>query len=129
MTSAISEHPSHIKCVNAARSCIHVAELIQERVPPSHHLAFCTHYLAMSGVFVIRSTNPPTEDLILDAETCAGYLANLETVWSGARRSRLIIQELLKQSRLSQRKRGFSEVEPSDMSDFSFPQDFFADLF
>lgn len=83
----------------------------------------------MSGVFLIRSSNPPTEDLILETERCAGYLANLEMVWSGARRSRLIIQELLKQSKSSQRKRGFSEMEAFDILDFTFSQDSLADFF
>jgi hypothetical protein len=37
-------------CVSAAKSCINAAELVRELVPPSHHLAFCVHYLTLSGL-------------------------------------------------------------------------------
>lgn len=38
------------QCTSAARSCINAAELIRDLVPPSHYLAFCVHYLTLSGV-------------------------------------------------------------------------------
>lgn len=37
-------------CLSAAKSCINAAELVRELVPPSHHLAFCVHYLTLSGL-------------------------------------------------------------------------------
>jgi hypothetical protein len=37
-------------CISAAKSCINAAELVRELVPPSHHLAFCVHYLTLSGL-------------------------------------------------------------------------------
>jgi hypothetical protein len=43
-----SEPISH--CINAARSCIDSAELVREVVPPTHLLAFCVHYLTLSGI-------------------------------------------------------------------------------
>jgi hypothetical protein len=46
------EDPSYKKCASAALSCIEVAELIKECVLPSHYLAFCSHYLAISGIFL-----------------------------------------------------------------------------
>lgn len=41
-----------IQCVSAARSCINAAELVRDLVPPSHYLAFCVHYLTLSGVML-----------------------------------------------------------------------------
>ena len=46
------DQSSHLRCLDAARSCIKVAELIQERIPPSHHLAYCSHYLTLSGIIL-----------------------------------------------------------------------------
>jgi len=43
-----NESISH--CITAARSCIDSAELVREVVPPSHLLAFCVHYLTLSGI-------------------------------------------------------------------------------
>jgi hypothetical protein len=39
-----------IQCISAARSCISAAEPVIDLVPPSHYLAFCVHYLTLSGV-------------------------------------------------------------------------------
>lgn len=40
-------------CVSAAQSCINAGELIREHVPPSHHLAFCIHYLTLSSLVLL----------------------------------------------------------------------------
>lgn len=52
-------------CISAARSCINAAELVRELVPPSHHLAFCVHYLTLSGLTLwvdqYRLPIPPAE--------------------------------------------------------------------
>jgi hypothetical protein len=37
-------------CIDAARICINSAELIREVVAPSHLLAFCVHFLTLSGI-------------------------------------------------------------------------------
>lgn len=42
---------------------------------------------------------PPPEDIVAEVEICIQRLSLLETVWSGARRSRTILQELLLVSR------------------------------
>ena len=38
------------QCMSAARSCINAADLVRDHVPPSHYLAFCVHYITLSGV-------------------------------------------------------------------------------
>lgn len=140
----LSENPSFQRCLEAARSCIQVSELIPERVPPSHHLAFSVHYLALSGIFLLRSPAPFVPPAIItEIDKCASSLRKLATTWTGAQRSQLIFEELLKQSKLyqAQKKRSFDdfqefgedgmvelEVGSADQV-FRVDQDFFADLF
>ena len=50
----------------------------------------------------LRSSPTVHEDIATDVETCIRYLAGLEHIWAGARRSRLILEELLKRSREAQ---------------------------
>lgn len=38
------------QCTDAARNCIDAANLVRDFVPPSHYLAFCVHYITLSGV-------------------------------------------------------------------------------
>ncbi|KXH32904.1 hypothetical protein CSIM01_07531 [Colletotrichum simmondsii] len=76
------------QCINAARGCIYVADMVRDLVPASHHLAICIHYLTLSGIIL----NPA---LLEDAEKCARSLKDLEPRWSGARRSGEIIEKLL----------------------------------
>lgn len=40
------------KCLNAARECIRSSEGISEIIPSSHFLAFCAHYLMLSGIIL-----------------------------------------------------------------------------
>ncbi|EXF84159.1 hypothetical protein CFIO01_05662 [Colletotrichum fioriniae PJ7] len=84
------------QCINAARGCIYVADMVRDLVPASHHLALCIHYLTLSGIILLRvpidRSNPA---LLEDAEKCARSLKDLEPRWSGAKRSREIIEKLL----------------------------------
>jgi hypothetical protein len=56
-----------------------------------------------------------TLDAAADVEACIPYLTDLENVWLGARRSRLIIEELLKQSRISTSIWDMSGIGPEEM--------------
>ncbi|KAL4409672.1 hypothetical protein CABS03_09511 [Colletotrichum abscissum] len=84
------------QCINAARGCIYVADMVRDLVPASHHLAICIHYLTLSGIILLRvpidRSNPA---LLEDAEKCARSLKDIEPRWSGAKRSREIIEKLL----------------------------------
>ncbi|KAG7048231.1 Zn(II)2Cys6 transcription factor [Colletotrichum scovillei] len=40
------------QCINAARGCIYVADMVRDLVPASHHLAICIHYLTLSGIIL-----------------------------------------------------------------------------
>ncbi|KAK1445826.1 hypothetical protein CMEL01_10069 [Colletotrichum melonis] len=88
------------QCINAARGCIYVADMVRDLVPASHHLAICIHYLTLSGIILLRvpidRSNPA---LLEDAEKCARSLKDLEPRWSGAKRSREIIEKLLDRRR------------------------------
>lgn len=52
-------------CISAARSCINAAELVRELVPPSHHLAFCVHYLTLSGITLYVTSLPPDLNVVV----------------------------------------------------------------
>ncbi|EKG22393.1 Transcription factor fungi [Macrophomina phaseolina MS6] len=88
------------QCVQAARSCIHTAELILFRVPPSHYLAFSVHQLGVAGILLLRTspTIPPPASVQEDVQKCIGHLGELESVWSGAERSKAILQDLLRRA-------------------------------
>lgn len=66
-------------CISAARSCINAAELVRELVPPSHHLAFCVHYLTLSGI-TLYATQSKTSSLKMSLFG-VGRKAN-ETFWT-----------------------------------------------
>ncbi|KAL3479488.1 fungal-specific transcription factor domain-containing protein [Aspergillus californicus] len=84
------------ECINAARSCIQAAELIRERVPPSHHLAFCVQYLTISGILLLSMTDEDKAPALLpDVKNALRFLGDLEAIWPGASRSRLILDKLL----------------------------------
>ncbi|KAH8895557.1 hypothetical protein GQ53DRAFT_715269 [Thozetella sp. PMI_491] len=84
------------QCISAARSCINAAELVRDLIPPSHYLAICIHCLTLSGVALLRmSTQPLERETIADAKRCINFLRELEPRWSGAGRSRAIIEQLL----------------------------------
>lgn len=59
MISTISEdsseqrkNASYRRCIDAARSCINASDGLAEFVPPSHYLAFCSHFLMLSGIIL-----------------------------------------------------------------------------
>lgn len=62
------------------------------------------------------------EDATPEIEACIRYLLDLETIWVGARRSRLIIEELLKRSRLSATVWPMDGIG-DDMGDFMLGQE------
>ncbi|PYH91570.1 hypothetical protein BO71DRAFT_385349 [Aspergillus ellipticus CBS 707.79] len=83
-------------CISAARRCIQAAEQIRERVPPSHHLAFCMHYLTISGILLLSMADyEQNQDFLLDAKNAVQFLGDLESIWSGASRSKLILNQLI----------------------------------
>ncbi|KXH37286.1 hypothetical protein CNYM01_01299 [Colletotrichum nymphaeae SA-01] len=84
------------QCINAARGCIYVADMVRDLVPASHHLAICIHYLTLSGIILLRVPIDRSHPALLeDAEKCARSLKDLEPRWSGAKGSREIIEKLL----------------------------------
>ncbi|KAH7324529.1 fungal-specific transcription factor domain-containing protein [Stachybotrys elegans] len=86
------------QCIGAARSCINASELVREVVPPSHHLAFCIHYLTISGLVLIRTQDQAVAKNDPDLRKCIQFLKDLEPTWSGASRARKIIEQLLETS-------------------------------
>lgn len=115
-SGSIGNHPSYIHCMSAARSCIRASELLRERVPPSHHLSFCIHHLALSGITLYtppslystttlqsNRTNPrlrisrlTDENVTDEVLLCSSYIGDLEHCFSGASKYRVILQELLR---------------------------------
>ncbi|KAK6366321.1 hypothetical protein LTS17_010827 [Exophiala oligosperma] len=98
------------QCISAARSCINAAELVRDSVPPSHYLAICLHYLTLSGIMLIRiPSSQPRHEIIEDVEKCVSFLKGLEARWSGASRSRSIIERLLENYRHRTSTEGYQE--------------------
>jgi len=95
-TGSIADHPSYIQCMSAARSCIRASELLRERVPPSHHLSFCVHHLALSGITLLRTSQLTHEDVLDDVILCTQYIGDLEHCFSGASKYKVILQELMR---------------------------------
>ncbi|KAL2865543.1 transcription factor domain-containing protein [Aspergillus lucknowensis] len=94
-SSASLADPSS-ECINAARSCIQATELICERVPPSHHLAFCVQYLTISGILLLSMMDEGNTPVLLpDVKHALHFLGSLGAIWPGASRSRLILDKLL----------------------------------
>ncbi|KAL4791222.1 hypothetical protein BDV19DRAFT_401511 [Aspergillus venezuelensis] len=106
------------ECIIAAQSCIRAAELIRERVPPSHHLAFCVQYLTISGILLLSMTETETDEEmetrnaererdqegkvtahLSDVKNALRFLGDLEAIWPGASRSRAILERLLQSPR------------------------------
>ncbi|GKZ30303.1 hypothetical protein AbraIFM66950_008639 [Aspergillus brasiliensis] len=90
------------ECISAARSCIQAAELIRERVPPSHYLAFCVQYLTISGILLWSMEDPQKDqpsDHLTDVYRALHSLLELESVWPCASRGRAILERLLQHPR------------------------------
>ena len=80
---------------------------------------------------------------MIEVETCARYLREVENTWTGAQRSCLIIDELIKLTKTSQdhNKRSFADFEKDGVAglegldvrfvdyNFGLDQDPFAELF
>lgn len=69
-------------------------------LPTSHHLAFAVQYITLSGVLLLRcvaygSQADLVEAIIVDAEKCVELLEGMEGIWSGAKRCREIVSDLL----------------------------------
>jgi len=79
----------------------------------------------------LRSSESLTNEIILEIEACIRYLAKLENIWNGAKRSRTILEELLSNSRASNpHKRKFHEFDNSfSIPDYIPGEELFADLF
>ncbi|KAL4820694.1 fungal-specific transcription factor domain-containing protein [Aspergillus spinulosporus] len=104
--SSTLDNPS-AECINAARSCIQAAELIRERVAPSHYLAFCVQYLTISGILLLSMADDDNSPALLpDVRNALKFLGDLEAIWPGASRSRLILDKLLQSPRPQPRARG-----------------------
>ncbi|KAL4933996.1 MFS transporter [Aspergillus undulatus] len=100
------------ECITAAQSCIRAAELIRERAPPSHHLAFCVQYLTISGTLLLSMSEPEAATELNggeeggrnpvhlnDVKNALRFLGDLEAIWPGASRSRAILERLLQSPR------------------------------
>lgn len=69
-------------------------------LPTSHHLAFAVQYITLSGVLLLRcvaygSQAELVEAVIVDAEKCVELLEGMEGIWSGAKRCKEIVSDLL----------------------------------
>jgi hypothetical protein len=71
----------------------------------------------------LRFSSLNHEDASREVEACIRYLTDLENVWVGARRSRLIIEELLKQSRISTSIWDMSGIGAGQMGEYMFGQE------
>lgn len=110
-------------CVSAAKSCINAAELVRELVPPSHHLAFCVHYLTLSGLVLLRMPGSPHDSTLPDVQKCVSFLKDLEVTWNGASKSRAIIEQLMHEPTSEARTAdGRALADPGEVEPFSWDQ-------
>ncbi|KAH9233218.1 hypothetical protein K456DRAFT_1911426 [Colletotrichum gloeosporioides 23] len=88
------------QCVSAAQMCIHAAEIVRDLVPTSHYLALSVHYMTLSGIVLLRMPSSHSNPEVLDdVKKCVSFLKDVEVRWSGAKRSRVIIEQLLQHQR------------------------------
>ena len=74
--------------------------LPMQMLPTSHHLAFAVQYITLSGVLLLRcvaygNQAGLVEAVIIDAEKCVDLLEGMEDIWSGAKRCKEIVSDLL----------------------------------
>ncbi|KAF8922155.1 fungal-specific transcription factor domain-containing protein [Mucidula mucida] len=98
--ASTSSEASLTKCVSAARACIRIGDMVQTTLPASHHLAYAVQQVCLSGVILLRVVTRVTDAalvtaILADAEKCASILEGLQEVWSGAKRCKEIVNELL----------------------------------
>ncbi|WVR07769.1 hypothetical protein IAU60_004812 [Kwoniella sp. DSM 27419] len=84
------------RCVDAARSVIHIASQTRTQVPSSHHLAVYCQYLWSSAVILLLCEVQARDQVVMEAvgshvESCRRSLQALEPVWPGSRK----LKELL----------------------------------
>jgi hypothetical protein len=87
------------KAINAARSCIFLAPSIKSAVPPSHHLAFFIQYLFSAAVIILLCAIHASDEngqarAMQEAQGCVNSLTELEGVWPGAKKCRVLLTEL-----------------------------------
>ncbi|KAK0466401.1 uncharacterized protein EV420DRAFT_1617658 [Desarmillaria tabescens] len=88
------------KCVSAARACIRIGDMVKGTLPTSHHLAYAVQQVCISGVILLRVVTQVTDSvlvnvILVDAEKCCSMLKGMQDVWSGAKRCKEIVAELL----------------------------------
>ncbi|EIM91702.1 uncharacterized protein STEHIDRAFT_106439 [Stereum hirsutum FP-91666 SS1] len=101
-TSGRMNMPSLLRCVNAAKSCIRIGDMVKSTLPTSHHLAYAVQQIYAELVAAI----------ITDAEKCRTLLEDMQDIWPGAKRCRDIVSDLL---RVVKAKRG--EITPPSLSE------------
>nr|XP_019010220.1 uncharacterized protein I206_04688 [Kwoniella pini CBS 10737]OCF49001.1 hypothetical protein I206_04688 [Kwoniella pini CBS 10737] len=87
------------RCVEAARSVIHIASQSRTLVPPSHHLAVYCQYLWSSAVILLLCEVQAKEQLVIETvgshvESCRRTLQSLEPVWPGSRKLKELLNDV-----------------------------------
>ncbi|WVR00192.1 hypothetical protein IAU59_007334 [Kwoniella sp. CBS 9459] len=87
------------RCVDAARSVIHIASSTRTLVPPSHHLAVYCQYLWSSAVILLLCEVQAKDDVVIEAvgshvESCRRSLQALEPVWPGSRKLKELLNDV-----------------------------------
>ncbi|OCF44614.1 hypothetical protein I317_01501 [Kwoniella heveanensis CBS 569] len=87
------------RCVDAARSVIHIASQSRTLVPPSHHLAVYCQYLWSSAVILLLCEVQAKDDVVIEAvgshvESCRRSLQALEPVWPGSRKLKELLNDV-----------------------------------
>ncbi|WWD03563.1 hypothetical protein V865_001617 [Kwoniella europaea PYCC6329] len=87
------------RCVEAARSVIHIASQSRTLVPPSHHLAVYCQYLWSSAIILLLCEVQAKDQLVIETvgshvESCRRTLQTLEPVWPGSRKLKELLNDV-----------------------------------
>nr|XP_019044249.1 hypothetical protein I302_07532 [Kwoniella bestiolae CBS 10118]OCF23179.1 hypothetical protein I302_07532 [Kwoniella bestiolae CBS 10118] len=87
------------RCVEAARSVIHIASQSRTLVPPSHHLAVYCQYLWSSAIILLLCEVQAKDQLVIETvgshvESCRRTLQCLEPVWPGSRKLKELLNDV-----------------------------------
>lgn len=87
------------RCVDAARSVIHIAAQSRILLPPSHHIAVYCQYLWTSAVILLLCEVQAKDQVVIDAvgshvESCRQSLFALEPVWPGSRKLKELLNDV-----------------------------------